>query len=320
MGALHMRYPAYNVVGVRSVLAQLAPEALALTPLPPDFRQTRWQDTPELALPLTVIPWAEQQSVPVYGVFEPSPDPAALDDFRRYANEYPQVQQQLAAVDAHLRPLHELLSRPLTLARILDEVLPLLRNHQEAREQMFEDGPATDWLRIRTEQMAARILGIEAEKVAVLASAEQLPFLQDALSGKAELVMPSAPQADEASRERALLDFAFIGEPPEPGNLIAKLRELDVPEARYHEANLLLANAHVAEALNVLEDLSRGDFSKPYYLPGFVLARLGQLYDLVDKREAALKCYRGVLALSYAPFAALASAEAGLVKPFSGDV
>jgi tetratricopeptide (TPR) repeat protein len=103
---------------------------------------------------------------------------------------------------------------------------------------------------------------------------------------------------------------------PEVGNLLAQLRQLQWPEARYHEANLLLANGHLVEALEILEKASQGNFTEPYYLPGYLLARLGQLYDLKGERKAALRCYKGVRALSYAPLEALAEATKGLERPF----
>jgi hypothetical protein len=66
-----------------------------------------------------------------------------------------------------------------------------------------------------------------------------------------------------------------------------------------------------------LEAASAGDFAEPYYLPGFLLCRLGQLYDIVGRREAALRAYRGTLALSYAPVEAATQARAGLAAPFA---
>ena len=322
MGPFHLRYPAYNAVSVRGAVQAFAPDALAITALEPDFEnQERWQDTPEMVLPLSVIPWAKRQGMPYYGMLEPSPDKNAQEDFRRYGLEYPQVGQQLAQVDFLLRPLEDLLSKPLTLSRIMNEVLPILAGHQLEREQVFEDGPATDWLRSRVNRMAETILALPHERVAALVSIDHLTFLQEALDAKAELVEPEKPEATEESRERSLLDFAFrADEVSEPGNLIAKLRTLTAPEARYHEANLLLSNAHVSEALETLRALTNTDFSEPYYLPGYALARLGQLYDLTEQREAALRSYRGVRALSYAPLEALSAAEEGLREPFGTPI
>ena len=318
MGPFHLRYPLYNAVSVRDAVATFEPDALATTALPPDsLNDPGWQDTPEIVLPHTVVPWARRQRVPVYGVHQPSPDPAALNDFRRYAAQYPKVREAVQRADAKLRPLNTLLEQPLTLKRIQQEVVPLLLEHQTFQEETFDDGPGTDWLRARTEKMAEAILALPFERVAVLASVDHLPFLQAFLEDKTELSEPSIPEPTEETRERSLLDFAFRVDVPEPGPLLAKLREVTALEARYHEANLLTANSHFLEALEVLEQASRGDFSQPYFLPGYLLARLGQLYDLANRRDAAMRAYRGVLALEYAPVEARETAQAGLKEAFT---
>ncbi|MBS3933748.1 MAG: hypothetical protein KGZ35_05270, partial [Truepera sp.] len=72
LGALHLRYPSYNAVTVQELTAASAPEALATTALTPDSLSTpAWQDTPEIALPMMVIPWAERRGLAVYGLAEP---------------------------------------------------------------------------------------------------------------------------------------------------------------------------------------------------------------------------------------------------------
>ncbi|MGL4611401.1 MAG: tetratricopeptide repeat protein [Trueperaceae bacterium] len=317
IGPFHLRSPAYNVVTVRDTLAVSQPEALATTGLhADDFKNPAWQDTLEPALPHTVIPWAQKQKLPVYGVLERSPDATASNDFKRFANEYPTLNSKMLNVERLLRPVQSLLEQPLNLQRIEHELLPLLYEYQHEREQVFEDGPGTDWLHERVQTMAQRILELPHERVTVLASAEHLPFLKQVLEGKARLEPAPQVETSEESRERSLLDFAFRTDVPEPGNLIAKLREVQKPEARYHEANLLLANGHLAEALDILEAASHTDFSEPYYLPGYLLARLGQLYDLAGNRDAALRAYKGVKALSYAPKDALEAATGGLETPF----
>ncbi len=317
MGPFHLRYPRYNAVTLRELLAERRPEALALSPLEQGaLASSAWQDTPEIALPLAVVPWALRRGLPVYGVHEPSPDPAAPEDFQRYAAEYPQFRTAWLEVEAVLRPLGPLLGERLELKRILEEVMPLLRVHQERREAVFGDGPASDWLRQRARLMAERVLGLPHERVALLASAEHFPFLRDALEGKVAWLEPVALPVSEESRVRSLLDYAFRGDHPDPESLLGQLRELTCAEARYHEANLLLAFDHPAEALMVLERASTGDFSQPYYLPGYLLARLGQLYDLAGRRDAARRAYRGVLALQYAPAEALEAAGKGLETPF----
>lgn len=312
-----MRFPSYNALSVRDVVAASRPDALALTPLPEGALATpSWQDSEEIALPLSVVPWAKQRGLPLYPVLEPSPDPEAQAEFRRYLSQYAKTRSTLMEVERALQPVQELLEQTLSLTRIQQELLPRLREYQELREEKLEPGPGSDWLRERTERMAERILALPHEHVAVLASSDHLPFLEDALNGKADVRHAPSVEPSEAVRERSLLDFAFRVDVPEPGNVIAKLRDMTSPEARYHEANLLLANGHVAEALETLEMASRGDFFQPYFLPGYLLARLGQLRDLAGEREGALRAYRGVLAFDWAPQEAVQVAQAGLASPF----
>jgi len=289
---------------------QLEPNALS---------NKRWQDTAEITLPLTVMPWLKKQSLDVHLIHEPSPDETAQADFYRFANEYPQLGQKLSQAEAYLRPVNSLIAETLSLKRILKEVVPLLKDYQENKEQLLEDGPATDWLHERINSMAKHILKLKHKRIAVLASIDHIPFLTAALTDYSEILEPPEIDISEESRERSLLDFAFRLDVPEPGNLIAKLRELKNPEARYHEANLLLHNAHVPEALKVLEKASQTDFAEPYYLPGFLLSRLGQLYDLMGNRKAAIRSYNGVRALSYAPLEALEAAREGLERPFGEE-
>jgi hypothetical protein len=315
MGPFHLRYPLYNSVTVRDLVKASQPPTVVTTVLnSKDFEYPAWQDTPEIALSQGVIPWVKQQKLALYGVFEPSPDPSAFEDFKRYAHEYPQLGQQLRDVQAKLQDLAQLLEQGLNLERIQNEVLPLLRDYQVNREQLLGDGPGTDWLHERVKKMAHQILELPFERITVLSSAEHIPFLQEAL--ESYLVGLPKIESSEESRERSLLDFAFRIDVPEAGNLMAQLRNLKSAEARYHEANLLLANGHILEALDILEQTSQGDFSQPYYLPGYLLARLGQLYDLAKKRDAALRCYKGVRALGYAPVEALEEAIQGLERPF----
>ena len=319
MGPFHLRFPLYNALSVQDILREFRPEAVATTALEAGaFDTPEWQDTPEIALPLSVVPWTKKQALPLYGVLEPSPDPSAEAEFRRYLSQYAQTRDAISQIDALSRPLQALLQEGLTSKRIREEVLPIVREQQEVKEREFGDGPGTDWLRERVEVMAKRLLGLPHNRIAVLASLDHLAFLEDALRGKDELAMPPEPQATQAVRERSLLDFAFRGEVNEPGNLIAQLRELDSAEARFHEANLLLANSHMVEALDLLEAASHGDFSEPYYLPGYLLSRLGQLRDLVGERDGAIRVYKGVRALEWAPHEALEAAEAGLAAPFEG--
>jgi len=318
LGAWHLRYPAYNTESVLELTRAADPEVVVLGPLPPPVLATPgWQNTPEIALPGAAL-WAQRRGVRLEPGMTASPDADAEPDFRRYTALYPQTRELLINLDARLHPLDDLLPQPLTLRRIWDEVVPLLGEYQREREAAFGDGPGTDWWRERTGALATRILELSETRVTVLASAEQLPFLLEAFGEAADVLTPHDAPTNDRTRERALLDIAFRGDAADPGRLIAQLRELEGAEARFHEANLLLTHGHLAEALALLEGAAGGDFSAPYYLPGYLLARLGQVRDLTGDRRGAERAYRGVLALDWVPLDAREAAQAGLEGPFEG--
>lgn len=315
----HLRYPTYNAESVLELTRAARPEVIVLAPLPPGaLENPLWQATPEIVLPLSVVPWARRQGIRLESGMPPSPDPDAEADFYRYAVQYPKLQATLRELDGVLRPLTELLPQPLTLARIWQEVVPLVAAYQQEREAALGDGPGTDWLRERMTALAEAVRALPEEKITVLASVEQVPLLQELLAGRLEL--PQDAPATDRTRRRSLLDIAFRGDAADPARLLTQLREIDNPEARYHEANLLLANGHLPEALETLEAAVQGDFSAPYYLPGYLLARLAQLRDLMGERDGALRAYRGVLAFEWVPEEARAAAQNGLETPFEGVV
>jgi hypothetical protein len=330
LGALHLRFPRYNAVVVDELLTRERPDALALEPLPAAFADDpSWRDTEELLLPWVVVPWAARRSVPAIGVFEGSPDPHAPDDLARYLAAYPRGRDALDAIALAERPLAELLARPLTLEGILDEVVPALATLRRARLEAFGDGPGTDWVEARADVVAERVLDLPAARTLVPVAIDRYLPLRDALERRgASVRVPATPPPSEAARERALLDLAWRGEGADVHSLLERLRELarqgslarqGTPaqaEARYHAANLLLAHDHAAEALEELEAVMRLEFAHPPFLPGLVLARLGQLRDLAGRRDDALRAYRGVLALEWAPEPARAAAQAGLERPF----
>ena len=341
VGPLHLTFPAYNTVTVREVLEAAAPSVVLTTALEPGaLEDPSWQDTPEIALPHMVGSWADARGTPVQPIGVPSPDPAATEDFARYAEQYPALRSAWLQAERQEAPLRDLLSRPLPLTRIVDEAMPLLAEAQQVREAAFGDGPATDWLRQRTAEMAAAVAPAVAQHVvmqpagphpadphaagtgpvAVLASLDHLPLLHEALQAlDVPVAFPTAPPASERARRRGFLDYAMRVDVAEPEEVLRSLRDISGPEARYHEANILLAHGHGAEALERLEEASRGDFVEPYWLPGFLLARLGQLHDLAGNREAALRAYRGVRALSWAPPEARVAAARGIEAPFAPE-
>ncbi len=321
MGPWHLRHPRWNVVTARDALEALAPEVLWTTALPPDFeREPSWRDGDEIALPWTVAPWAARRGTPLRGVGAPGAEEAA--DFERYLAAYPQARAPLDAARAALRPLNELLPQALDLHRIVGEVLPPLAADLRLRLEAFGDGPGTGWrlrrARVARERIVADLDALGATRGAVLVEADLWPALTTELDAAGIAWSPAAsPPVSDDARLRSLLDVAWRGEAADVAGLLGRLRELDLAEARFLEAQLLLAHDHVAEALEVLEAAATGDFREPYPLPGLLLARLGQLRDVAGRRDRALQAYRGVLALGWAPAEAREAAEAGMRAPFA---
>jgi hypothetical protein len=315
---LHLRWPRFNAAVMRALLVRATPDAVALEPFPPGFAaDATWQDHDELLVPWVVVPWARRAGVAVHGVHEPSPDPHAVTDMERYLAAYPAARALLDRIAALERPLPDLLASALTLPRVLDEVVPLLDDVRAARLEAFGDGPANDWSEARAARAAQRVMTIGARDVLLLVPLDRFGSLRDALlAAGAEVRLPQEPPPDEPARERALLDLAWRGDGADTGALVAQLRGLGHAEARYHAAGLLLAHDHLAEALAELEGALRLDFAEPWFLPGSLLARLGQLRDLAGRRPAALRAYRGVLALDWAPRDAVSAARDGIAAPF----
>ncbi len=318
LGPLHVRLPQYNAVSVLRTVQAFGPSVLALAPLEPGaLDHPSWQEVPHTPLPHTVVPWARRADVRLAEVGVAVEDAAAERDFHTYLQSYDGGRALLAELDGAEAPVRTLLERPLGLDAVLDELVPAVRHFQERRREAFGDGPGTGWQDRRARRLAERIAELPGERIAVLAGVDDVPSLTDALAGSFTLERPPTPAVDDAVRRRGLLDYAMRAEAPEPEALLRQLRDVDHPEARYLEANLLLQAGEAGEALAVLEQVSSRDFVEPYYLPGFLLARLGQLYDLLGRRDAALRAYRGVRALSYAPAEARAAAVDGLERPFA---
>jgi hypothetical protein len=320
MGAWHLRHPRWNVVTVRDALQSLDPAAVWTTALPPDYAaDPNWRDTEEVALPWTVAGWAERRGTPLTGVGDSAGSDAA--DFERYLDDYPKARAPLDAARAELRPLLTVLPRALDLHGILTEVVPPLAADLRLRIEAFGEGPGTAWRETRSRAAFRRITAATTDlggrPGALLVEIDLWPSMTATLTAAGVAWTTVAqPPVTEAARRRALLDLAWRGEAADVAGLLGQLRDVDTAEARFLQAHLLLAHDHPAEALEVLEQASHGDFSEPYLLPGMLLARLGQLRDLAGRRERALQAYRGALALAWTPAEARAAAEAGLLKPF----
>ena len=317
-GPWHLRHPRWNVVVVREALESHAPDRVATTALAPGYpADPDWRSTDEVALPWTLVPWAADRGTPLVGVGAAAPVAGAPADFERFLAGYAGARVALDEAAAALAPLRERLPRPIDLAGLLTDVLPPLAADLRLRLAAFGDGPATAWRGERAASVVERALALGGQRAALLVELDLWPAVVHALEERgADWAAVAAPPPSPAARRRALLDVAWQGEAPDVAGLLGQLREGDEPEARFLEAQLLLAHDHAAEALEVLEEASHGDFREPYLLPGMLLARLGQLRDLAGRRDRALQAYRGALALAWAPAEARAVARAGLEAPF----
>jgi hypothetical protein len=314
VGPFHRRFPRYNAQTVREIVAAQAPDAVATTALSADaWADPGWRDLDEPAL-AAVLDWAVARDLPVHVLGEPSPDPSAAQDFVRILRDSTGGHPALDRLDEAERPLAELLAGALDLGRVRSELEPLVAAVQDLRVELFGDGPGTDWLEARADAASERASALPAGRTVLLAPIDQVPALRRRLA--AALSDASDVPPSDAARRRALLDTAFAGEVDDPAGLLSALRGLDEPEARLAEAETLLRHGHAAEALEVLVEALRGELTGPAHLPGWLLARLGQLYDLDGRREEARKAYRGVLALDWAPPPAREAAREGMERPF----
>ena len=324
VGPFHLRFPRYDVVTVRETVARARPAALATTALHDrsELDDPSWQDLEEPALTMELVPWARRAGVAIEPCGVPSLDPEAAASFDRIVGESEAGRAALASIEPTREALREILSGALDLAGVTGPLTEAVAAYQEARRAAFGPGPGTDWIEERGEAMARRLVEV-AERhapasVAAAIPVDHLPRLRVHLADRGDLLVREpepVPPSDEA-RARALRDVALSGRYDDPGALLRGLREQEGPEARWVEAEVLLRHGHPAEALDVLRDASRGDFSHPPQLPGWLLARLGQLYDLDGRRDDALRAYRGALALSWVPRAAREAARDGLERPF----
>ncbi len=317
VGPFHRRFPRFNAVTVLESVQLVRPTTVLTTAVTEkDLRGESWRELDEPALDLAIT-WATRAGKAVAGVGEPSPDPQAQEDFGRYLEESGLALPEVQEVLAHEATLSSLLGQALDARRIQLELLPTLRSLHAARQAAFGEGPGTDWLGERTQVMADRIEVHEAADTVVLAPVDHLPALERALEERdvawsyGDDVPPS-----EAARERALLDVALAGQSDDPASLLDALARVKTPEARLAEAEVFLRAGDVEAALTTLREASKLDFVEPAWLPGWLLARLGQLADVAGARDEARRAYRGVLALSWVPAVARETAEAGLEQPF----
>ncbi len=316
LGPLHLVHPRYNALTPVELARAFEPDALLLASYSPEgLAEGRWRGREELAF-YHLLPWAERAGVPVEAIGEQAEALSAeADRFRDYLGEMEAGRRYLEAEAGWRAPLEAALRVPLTPERFADpEFLAALGRYLDAVRENFGAGPATGFRELRMEKVAAKIRARGGGRYAVFVDLLDYPELKTRLPGAR---LPGPHEPTDAERARAILDRAWqLAEEDDPGQLLAQLAEIEGAEATYLAAQLYLAAGRVEDAHALLERAAEGDFQHPGYLPGYLLARLGQLRDLVGERERAIRAYRGVLALSWAPAEARAIAQAGLRTPF----
>jgi len=317
MGPLHLTQPRYNAVSLLRQIELRRPEKLYLASYSPEGLAERvWRDQHDLAM-FFLVPWVEERGVPIVALGERAEAlQAEAERFLEYLGSMPrgdEVKQRFAQADREIVDFLTVPRMPEDLGS--EDFLAGLRERLGAVRDLAGEGPATGFREQRMADVAARIAELEDPEAVVLVDVLDYPVLLSQLGGSVDGPVPLEP--DEAERARAVMDRAWrLEEDDAWGNLIGQLMELEQAEARFLAAQVYLAAGQAQDALRLMEEVSRGDFSTPEYLPGYLLARLGQLYDLNGQRERAVRVYRSVLALSWVPAEAREIALAGMRTPF----
>ncbi|GIW24162.1 hypothetical protein [Meiothermus sp.] len=317
LGPFHILHPRYNGVTVVELIKLHQPQKIFLASYSPEeLAAQRWRDQNEVSF-FHVLPWAERAGLEIEALDEQAHLKAEADRFREALRQYPKGQQLLHQVQGLEESLQALLSTPRTPEDFAQEaVLQVLKAYHQGYAQVFGEGPATGFRRQRMEQVAQRLRGAPGRGV-VLVDALEYPWLLENLPAE-RYQLPGAHTPTELERQRSVLDRAWqLSESDDWAVLLEQLQEVESPEALYCAAQIYLAAKQPEDAFALLEQLVHSEFQHPAYLPGYTLARYGQLADLLGRRDQALRAYRAVLGLSWVPEEARAIALAGQKTPFS---
>jgi hypothetical protein len=322
VGPLHAQSPMFNAQTVLEIVRFTGASRVVLTDVSPaDWSSGVWRDTENPVLfallddriPVTAIgpdwTWALSEQAQIF----------------EFLKQFPAGRtrlQQAGRAEANLR---DVLAKPLEAAVVHTEMLETIREYHIATTAALEEGPGTAHRVKRLEVLSKNLAGVDLTDCVVLAPLDDVPAL---------LEMPNARVPDltdfrpgEASRFRSVVDRAYRLEESDDLNiLVHALLELDGPpnsslgrialEARFAASGLYLAVGDLESARDLLEAVAMGQFERPSYLPGFVLSRLGQVRDLQDERDMAIRAYRAALGLSWLPLEARQVCESGLERPF----
>ncbi|GHF48005.1 tetratricopeptide (TPR) repeat protein [Deinococcus metalli] len=246
---------------------------------------------------------------------------AEHEQLQTFLQQYPQGRERLRDAAHAEREFAALLTAPMAPSQVLaPETLAAAEAYHDRVRAALDEGPGTRWRERRLTELAQRLAGHAGVALVPL---DDLPGLRARLPDAA-LPDVSGFTPGETSRRRALADRAWaLDEDDDLGALLAALdresgdritprAELDAAAAGIHLAvgDLETARALLERAAHGLAD------GQPRSLAGLTLARLGQVRDALGDRDLAVRTYRAVLALSYAPQVARSAAETGLREPF----
>ncbi len=318
LGALHATAPLYNAQTVLEILEFLGAKKVLLADIThQDWTSGAWRDLDD-----PVLFALEDARLDCRGIV---PDwawaRAEQNKMLEFLKQFPQGQQRLMQLGQAERELKTALEQPLDVQAVYGSLLETVSAHHKQVSQILEEGPGTAHRLARLEQIVANL---EPDAV-LLANLDDVPALLE-LGLELPDLMSFAPQ--EASRFRAIIDRAYrLEENDDLDTLVHLLLALDAPadtalarmalEARFAASGLYLAVGDWASARDLLEAVAMGQFDRPSYLAGFVLARLGQCRDLMLERERAIRAYTAALALAYCPAEARAVASLGLQTAFA---
>jgi tetratricopeptide (TPR) repeat protein len=315
LGPFHILHPRYNAVTLLELAQAHSPTKILLASYgPQELAEGRWREAGELSF-FHLLPWAQTRGVAVEALDTLEHLKAEGEVFREALAQYPRGRELLEQAAGLEATLQAVLTQPRTPADwAMPQTLQPLREYLEGLARTFGEGPATGHRRRRMEQVATRLQGLPEGRYVVLADALDyallLELLPNALTAKEH-------QPGEAERQRSVLDKAWrLEEADDWALLLEQLREVGGPEATYCAAQVYLAAGQLEDAFALLEQLVHSDFQHPAYLPGYTLARYGQLADALGQREKALRAYQAILALSWAPQEAREIALAGQRTPF----
>ncbi|HEU4740676.1 MAG TPA: hypothetical protein VFS50_03660 [Meiothermus sp.] len=314
-GPFHILHPRYNAVTVLEMAKAWKPQAILLASYgPAELEASTWRDAGDLPL-FHLLPWAEANGVEVAALDEQSGLKTQAEQFREALAQFPRGQEILAQASGLEQRLQALLTRPLLPAESSSPAfLSELWAYLDGFARVFGEGPATGFREQRMKAVAGQIRARGEGHWVVLSDLLDYPYLLREIPGSTG---PGEHASSEAEADRAILDRAWrLEENDDWGLLLHQLQEVGTEEAQYLAAQVYLAAGQPEDALALMEALLHSEFVHPAYLPGYVLARYGQLQDLVGDRQTALKAYQATLALSWVPPEAREIALAGQQSPF----